>query len=263
MNAQYSRPTRVKWLFPKEALAVTKPLEWISYIPSKSIRALALQLDAVLEQAGLVYTIEPLTAESYSDWRKFYAEQMSVQHHEVLAKPDWFEHRKVEYPEILLVEIRRQEDGHRVGAAIILRKVDGEWNKPYRASLRIALPRLKNVSIGALLDLLSLRYIFAHKPTLVKSGASRNAFGCINTLGYLAYKLKIGYEPWLFPEFSLEDEYPRLTEETPTAWFVMPEGSQGTLQRMERLVVSPSTAILSDELRKYLEFRKIEVVAGL
>lgn len=252
MTAQLLRPTRVKWVFPQAALHIPEDLGWIESIPSKSVRTIARQLDAVLERSDLQYTISPLTAESYADWRAYYAQQMEVQRHEVLAKPEWFAVRSQEVPEILLVDLRQRRDDRRVGAAIIMRNHNNEWNKPYRASERLLLPRLKNLSVGVLLDLLSMRHIFAQQPTLVKSGASRNAFGHTNTLGYLTYKLKMGYEPWIYPEFSVEDSFPQLSPETPTAWFVVPESVVGKRERIHTLLIDSTEENISSELKKYL-----------
>ncbi len=255
----YIRPERIRWSFP---LPEDKqdPDAWIANIASKSTRGLARRLDELLEIGNLQFEIRPLTAALYADWHTFYVPTMIAQHHDVLAKPEWFELRKAAYENIYLLEVRTNSDQKRIGASIVTLKSGNCWGKPYRASERIDVPGVKNFSLGALLDLLAMRFIFSHQPVEVNSGSSRNAFGHFNTLGYLAYKLKIGYKPWYFPEYPASDVFPQTTPQTPTAWFVIEEPAPQQPQLLRLLRLSHGHELYSDELKKFIAFHQIDTL---
>lgn len=256
----YIRPERILWKFPLPA-DTQDPDAWIAHIASKSTRAWARKLDEMLQLGGLEYEITPLTAEKYADWYTFYVPTMIAQKHDVLAKPEWFELRRPVYQEIYILEVRRVADQVRVGASILTEKVGRKWGKPYRASERVDVPGVKNFSLGALLDLLAMRFMFSHHPAEVNSGTSRNAFGHFNNLGYLAYKLKIGYKPWFNPELPASDTWPQTTTETLTAWFMIEEPVPSVQQPLVHLKLSHPIDQYSDELRKFLQFHQQVVYA--
>lgn len=211
MNTRLLRPQKIQWIFPVIGE------NWIEAIPSKSTRKLVRDLPKILEENALEMSwLQPSESE-YLQWLNFYVRLSTEQNHDILAYPEWYEQKRREEKEVWYLACRRQDNEQLVGGCMVVKTLDNTWTSAYKVSERIDVGSEHNASLGILLDIEYMRFVQAQRPQKITAGASRNAFGYINTIGYLLAKLRKGYLPHIHQDNFVTD-FPE-KEDTPTIWF--------------------------------------------
>jgi hypothetical protein len=199
-----SRPEKMRWRFNlvnNEVLASIK---------SKSTRNFLKKIPEILEKNAIKYEFVSLELEQYLSWLSFYREKMQENKYEVLATEDWFTENQQKGHQ--LFGLFFYQDHKMVGGGII--KVSNQQlaTLSFKASERMDLSSQTNSNFGSIIDYLFLQTMVEKGITTISGGQSRNAFGVINTLGYLDYKLRFGYLPQVPPKAELITTVP-LNEE--------------------------------------------------
>lgn len=204
----FKRPVKLEWVLPKAA-------DYRTVIPSKSSRKIAQNLTAILGDSQIEFAIIQVTAESYAEWLSYYQRIMTSQGHDLFATPGWLEEKTAAGFSVWMIDTVQQ--GNRVGAAIFSVK-DGTYTCHFKASEHLEIHNWPNVSLGILIEFLFIEHAVAAQANKISSGISRNGFGFYNTLGYLNFKLRLGYQPQAVPDRGFESTFPAHTGK-PTIWF--------------------------------------------
>lgn len=214
------RSKKLLWVFPK-----SETQDWQSSIPSSSSRKIARNLDDIVEKSQLKFVWEELTEQKFTTWRAYYEKIMREQQHDVLAPEDWYSKYAVDERKLFLLSCYKSEQNELVGGAIVSETNEKMWTLHYKASERLETLGRGNSSLGLLFELEYMRKAMESNPELVTSGHSRNAFGYYNTIGYLLFKLRMGYRPTIPADAILEEDFP-FREGEPTVWYALDQGSK-------------------------------------
>jgi hypothetical protein len=191
------RPEKVTYEF-----SLSNPAELINHIKSKSLKSFLATTDEVLAKNNIELKYEDLTEQKFADWLPYYKEKMEENHHDVLAKLEWYKDQK----DSQLKGIFLYQDQKLVGSGIV-RLTKDTADFAYKASDKITVSSKPSSSIGSIIEFLFLRFANENGYKMANS-RSRNAFGFFNTLEYLDYKLRFGYKPIPSPGVPVVEEVP-------------------------------------------------------
>ncbi|HCC84919.1 MAG TPA: hypothetical protein DEP87_04530 [Candidatus Pacebacteria bacterium] len=183
---QLSRPERLSWIYP------TSAKDPLTQLRSQSLRKFLARAETYLTANQITWAIEPLELTQFEAWLPYYRAKMAEKGFDCLANTSWFLKRQSQGDQLLGLWFRRQQQ--LVASGIIRVKAD-KIVLAFKASDRLDLAGRSNSSIGAVVDHFFQKYALEHQFASISSGRSRNAFGVLNSLGYLDFKLKLGYVP--------------------------------------------------------------------
>lgn len=179
-----SIPTKLRWKLSSESIA-----SFPNSIPSKGLRKFEKRLDQELADRGITCTDSALSAEEFRAWLEPYTAYMRSRDYEVLATEEWFQSRLKMGKTIKSLSLFQAE-------AMIGSEIYHYQDKAVTSAFRFTDPTVsftvKQGSLGAALDLIYLREMIKHGFTSIAKGRSRNAFGVVNRVGNLLYKLRFG-----------------------------------------------------------------------
>ncbi len=191
------RPEKVTYEFP-----LSNSVDLINRIKSKGLKSFLATTDEVLVKNSIELKYEDLTEQKFADWLPYYKEKMEENHHDVLAKLEWYEDKK----DFRLKGIFLYQNKKLVGSGIVrLAKDIADFE--FKASDKINVSSKPSSSIGSIIEFLFLR-LATKEGYKIASSRSRNAFGFFNTLEYLDYKLRFGYKPIPSPGVPVVDDVP-------------------------------------------------------
>jgi hypothetical protein len=240
--SSFFRPTSIEWVYP----ALESGSEWFTHVQSSSLQKLAKQLDTLFAENGIEVTRTPLTEEVFNAWLPFYTEKMLEQGHEVMATIEWFHKRSAENRQLYVVDFIK--DKKRIGTTINSTTPERKHTQHFKASDRVDVGNQKNASLGALIDLRFIQQAVQQNASVISSSTSRNGFGYFNTIGYLTFKLKLGYKPMIAPTATFDQDFAQ-EEANPVIWFVTSSPNLSA----ELLVLISNPDFANDEVKKYLE----------
>lgn len=233
------RPEHVVWRFDQKLPTA------LENIQSKSLRSFLSKTDQVLAEQHIEYVYQPVDRETFAKWLNFYRAQMESNEYDVLANLDWYDHRIQNGRVIEGVFFYR--DGEMVGSGIITKTGSEKATLALKASQRIDISNHKNASLGAMIDYLFLNEMVKQQIPIISGGKSRNAFGVINTLGYVEYKMRFGFKPFLPPQtpqvstVQLNEEgyvvfFTENDQHQPQAYFIRPTNAPELAAKLEPLL---------------------------
>jgi hypothetical protein len=198
-----SRPEKIRWRFAN----VTEESTILSAIKSKNLRKFLAGAEEALAKNAIRYEYKQLTKDEFLAWLPFYQAKMEELEYDVIASEEWYL-KKMEQG--LTVEGMFFYDlGHTlIGSGIFTRKETEKGTFAFKATERIDLSSKPNSSLGAVIDFFFIREMVRKDVAIISGGVSRNAFGVINSLGYLDYKLRFGYEPSFAESVEVLTEVP-------------------------------------------------------
>lgn len=204
--APFWYPQKISWIFPSEHFDA--PLEAVR---SKHARSFLHSVDAFLAEHNWRLEIGPCDYSEYELFLQLYRERISEKGFDVLATESWYAEKIAEGKTIEKVFLYSGEE--LLGGKILTVREDG-IRSAFKASKQPKLFALKhNVSIGLILDYLAIRQYGAQHPKLLTAGTSRNLFGITNTIGYLIFKLRMGYIPQVVLEETIFKQSIELPEQ--------------------------------------------------
>ncbi len=180
------RSEKVRWRFPYQGGDV------VECIQSKKLRAFLREVDSVLASQQITVSMQELSAADFEQWLPYYHEKMSELGYDELATPEWYQDRVSKGNTVEGIFFHQR--GTLIGSAIVLLGTD-KATLAFKASDRLDLTNKPNSSLGAVVDFWFLKKMTERGIAVISGGQSRNAFGVINSLGYLDYKMKLGYVP--------------------------------------------------------------------
>lgn len=183
---QLLRPEKLVWTYPS---GVTEPLDQLR---SSSQRKFLARAETLLSDAHITWSIEPVTEASFNQWLSYYHTKMTENEFTSIADLNWYHRRLSEGYQIFGLWFKKA--GQLVASGILRVKGSQEIVLAFKASDRLELGTMANSSIGAVVDFCFLQYAIQQGFERISAGRSRNAFGAINSLGYLDFKLRLGYQ---------------------------------------------------------------------
>jgi len=246
------RPTKLEWIYPSVAVDQS----WDSRIISKSSRKIATRLDEILAENKLVVTLKLLDATSFQEWLPYYSQKMTEQNHSVIATPAWIEQKLSDAVAVYLIDFA--QNGVRIGTSVFSVTAQDKYIEHFKASDRLHISNLKNASLGTVIDLYYLRHAMTSHASVVSSGSSRNGFGFYNNLGYLAFKIKLGYRP-VIAEVAEFDENFEYDSEQACIWFATQDQQQLEVMMRKKELINQEMSSLIDLLN--LPQREVETIS--
>jgi len=245
MNTQnLLRPEKIQWVFP------TISDNWIEAVPSKSTRKLIRKFPEILQENNLKFIWKEAIEEDYLNWLEFYRNKMTEQHHDVLAQADWYQRKMGEKKKVFLLDCRDVRTHERKGGSMIVQTAENKWISAYKATERLELGSEHNASLGILFDIEYMTYAQSQHPNMITAGSSRNAFGYVNTIGYLLSKLRKGFLPSIHKD-NFSTTFPR-HEEKPTIWYV-----RDSITEEEFFLLSGTLSSFDQEFFHFCEVQKL------
>jgi hypothetical protein len=187
------RPQKVSWIFPYDA---DRPI--IDQIKSKSTRKFLRSVDQKIADEGIRIEYESCSREDFNEWLTLYVARSIEKNFRIVASIEWFEQKKIEGRRVERIFAYRGDT--LIGGKIITVDQDGVVRSAFKTSVPLESWSAHNASLGIALDYLYLREYAVRRPTLMTAGSSQNLFGVLNSVGYLVFKLRIGYLPEVAPQ---------------------------------------------------------------
>lgn len=196
------KPQKVSWIYPLESKKSV-----LENIQSRHARKFLSGLNEFLTNHQLEVSTGICSPAEYEKFLQLYHERVTARGFESIANLDWYKTKEKEGKSIEKLFIK--QNGVLVGGKIIT-VIDKQIRSSYKASIQLPIfQKLRNASLGLILDYLMLEHYIKTKPALLTAGTSRNLFGVINTIGYLVFKLRIGYLPKVInPDTTFEQSTP-------------------------------------------------------
>lgn len=180
------RPEKIRWIFPNQ------DQEILPFIKSKSLRNFLKNSENILIANSIQSEFLELSEGQFNEWLVYYEKMMTQNNYEVLANKESYQQHISNGGKAIGAFFTK--DAVMVGSGIIY--LDSKKAVlAYKASDRITVSKDPNGSLGAIIDYLCIKKMKEQHIPIISAGRSRNAFGVINTLGYLDYKLRFGYLP--------------------------------------------------------------------
>jgi hypothetical protein len=188
------RPEKVKWFFPSAE-------DIFDSLQSKSLRQFLKKADAKMDELGISWREQELDEEMYQAWLKYYEQNMSAKGYAIFATPHWLKEKHAAGQKVFGLFFYRHEQ--MIGSLVYVQENEHVANAAYKASEHIEELSTGGASLGAVIDYIYLRVLKEKGVKDIFYGRSRNAFGAVNNFGYLEYKLKFGFQPFVPPETPL------------------------------------------------------------
>ncbi len=195
-----TRSEKVVWRFPEQAKDV------LENIKSKSLRKFLRNAKEALATKSIRYEYKVLSDQDFIDWLPYYTEKMTENGYQIIASTEWLQKKR---DAGLTVEgMFFYKDDKLVGTGIFTKDQSEKATFAFKASDRIDLSNEANSSLGAVIDYLFLDEMVQKQVKIISAGRSKNAFGVLNSFGYLDYKLRFGYQPSVDPLSPLLETVP-------------------------------------------------------
>lgn len=193
------RPEKIRWLYDVSLTDILNNLR------SKSFSKIYKNIDKILESNGITFEHVILNEDQYFTWWDHYTKVMTQKGYDVIATKEWFTQKHNEGK--LVGAFFFYQHGKLAGSSLYVRR-GSEVTGTYKTSLDV--PELSHThgASGALIDFVVLRELLKERLTYLSFGSMRNAFGVLNSVGNLEYKLSMGYHPVPKEETTLVDEVP-------------------------------------------------------
>lgn len=182
-----TRPARVRWIFPYSGGQL------LSYIKSKGLKKTLQRKDEILAETNMGVHTSVMSKEEYLLWLQQYERLSTQRNFDIIANPDWYT-QKIDEGKTVWHTVVTKEDSW-VGEGVFTQLGTEKMISAFKCSERISFEKHRNASVGCFIDYAFLTKAVQEGMTLISAGRSRNQFGVTNTLGYLDYKLRFGYEP--------------------------------------------------------------------
>lgn len=184
---QLLRPEKVLWTYPA---TISNPIDQFR---SKSLRKFLARVEEYLAQANITSEVVALDEAGFREWLTYYTAKMKENGFSLMADMDWYHRRVAEGYQIQGLWF--WQAGKLVASGILRVKGTEEIVFAFKASDKLELAGGSNSSIGSVVDYYFQKLALGQGFQRISAGRSRNTFGVINSLGYLDFKLRLGYDP--------------------------------------------------------------------
>lgn len=180
------RPEKINWVYKNP-----DPNTVLDRIKSKSARSFLRSLDEVLAKYNLTVTTGHCSLEDFLLWSELYLQRSAEKNFDLFASDQWYEKKAIEKKRVEKIFIF--QGNVLIGGKIITVSQDNIVRSAFKASIEFPFTNSGNASLGLLLDYIYLLEYSKQNVSKITGGHSRNLFGIINTIGYLCFKLRMGY----------------------------------------------------------------------
>jgi hypothetical protein len=187
-NYSITRPHKVEWMVPT---LTPDPLDIIKSKTTKKF--LKNHLDDFLKEYQLTVTTQDISETDYLEWLKYYRAKMEENNFDIFAKPEWYPNKVSEGFKVYGIYLR--STSALLGTGIVTCSRENKFIINFKASDKTDFSNYRNASLGTIIEYYFLKLAYDKNATEISSGRSSNAFGVINKLGYLNFKLRYGYQP--------------------------------------------------------------------
>lgn len=195
------KPNKINWNYP-----INPNTKVIDNIKSKGAKAFLSNIDQHLTNNNLIIKTRPCSDSDFSEFIKQYTQLFTIKKFDILANKSWYKAKLKDGKEIHIFQILQR-------GKIVASKIFTIKDHTYRSAFKISQPdfqfvvRHKNASLGLILDYLWLEHVSLLKPKAITGGTSRNLFGVTNRLGYLIYKLRVGFQATIPSSSTLQANF--------------------------------------------------------
>lgn len=207
------RPEKVLWIYKDH-----NPDLVIDRIKSKSARKFVRAIDETMDQYSFELDMGVCTRKDFLNWLELYHRRSDEKQFELFATEAWFDEKSREQRKIEKLFI--YQNGILIGGKIITISEDLVVRSAFKASIPFQFAASGNSSLGLMLDYLYLAHYSKQKVSKITGGRSRNLFGVINSIGYLCFKLRMGYSCEIQPNVSIFENEFRVPENRPFCTFL-------------------------------------------
>ena len=181
------RPGKVNWVYEN-----SDPTQVLERIKTKSGRKFLRAIDEILPVNNIRIEWGPCSQAEYLLWLELYLKITDKKQFNVLANPSWYEQKVSEHKQIEKIFIFQND--YLLGGKIISISQEDAVRSAFKISENYDFGKeVSNGSLGLLLDYLYLQHYSELGYKTITGGHSRNLFGIINKIGYLNFKLRLGY----------------------------------------------------------------------
>jgi len=211
------RPEKIVWTFPLDR-------DVLETIKSKTTRSFLSNCEQKMNEFGITYKVKTLDRTSFHEWLFYYKKKVTDYNYESLASLEWFDNKTTDGKSVEEIEFKM--NGQVVGTELFY--VDLEKKRAvavFKASDRLESFSKKRNSLGAVIDYIFIKTAVSRGVSSISFGRSRNAFGVINPLGNLDYKLRFGMVPNI-PKESVFIQSVPVDALGRVSFFATPKGSE-------------------------------------
>lgn len=185
------RPVKVNWRYPH-----TDRSQILETIKSKRARKFLRAHQELLEKYAITIHTDSCSIQDYQLFLTLYVEQITKKGYTPLANQQWYPDRQAEGKDICYFFLYQHDT---LIAAKIYTIQAGIYRSAFKASDNtfFQLHHEHQASLGLLIDFLWLDHVMQQSPRLITGGSSKNLFGYANTIGYLVYKMRLGFHAQL------------------------------------------------------------------
>lgn len=206
------RPLKIRWMLNQT------DEDFFQSLKSETLQHFLKKSDEILKLHQISVKQLWLDQKMYVDWHLHYVQTMQNKGYDVIASPEWFAQKKQEGKNVGGFFFSQNEQW--VGTLIYSQKGQEKVFAAYKTNLEVPGLGKKHQSLGAIIDYYFIREMRERKIPWISLGSMRNAFGVINTLGNLDYKLRFGYLPTIDLDTQLVPTAP-LNEQRAVCFFGM------------------------------------------
>lgn len=193
------RAEKIRWLYDLTAPDILDTLR------SKSFTKILKNTDQILQRNNITFEHRLLNEADYQAWWQHYQQTMQEKGYDIIATPDWLQQKYAE--DKTVGGFFFYQAGQLAGTSLYVRK-DADVIGTFKTSLNVAELSHTHGASGALIDFVVIRELLQENLTRLSFGSMRNAFGVLNTIGNLEYKLAMGYLPIPKEETNYLDSTP-------------------------------------------------------
>lgn len=193
------RAEKITWTYRNH-----DPNSVLDRIKSKSARKFLRKFDLVMDEYHFRYEISSCSKQDFTGWLELYHQRSLEKHLDIIATPAWYDQRKSEGK--IIEKIFFFQGKSLIGGKIITISKDQVVRSAFKASIPFDFKGRRNASLGILLDYIYLEHYSKRDVRLITGGRSRNLFGITNSIGYLCFKLRVGYMPEVMKADNVIDQ---------------------------------------------------------
>ncbi|KKR61417.1 hypothetical protein A2643_00095 [Candidatus Nomurabacteria bacterium RIFCSPHIGHO2_01_FULL_39_220] len=179
------RPEKILYDLP-----ISNETDLYNNIKGKRLKSFLHKSEEILKKNNIEWKYEELTEKKFLEWLPYYKEKMNELNHNIWATEKWYQEETQKGYNIKALFF--YQNGKIVGSGIMAFK-DNLVSLAFKATDRITVSHVSYGSLGSIIDFLRLKLICKEGNSKTVVTRSRNAFGVINSIDYLDFRLRFGY----------------------------------------------------------------------
>ena len=244
------RPEKILWSYPDP-----DPATIIDRVQSKSGRKFLRSLEDIKTQHELSVEIGPCSEEDFLKWQELYLEMVDRKNFDKLANLEWYRSKFLEKKRVYKLFVSKHEQ--LLGGKIITVSEDQIVRSAFKTSAPYSFGKGGHASLGLILDYYFLDHFIKRGYKTITGGSSRNLFGIVNSVGYLCYKLRLGYKPEVeINRVNFFNDYNNL-EDKPFLSYLCENKLDGLSPELHSYKIDEINENIGSELKRLATFKEL------